>query len=130
MESQQLPLNILRETVMGRELFDYSFKIYCERWKFKHPTPADFFRTMEDASAVDLDWFWRAWFYTNDHVDLSLDEVNWFQLNTRNPEVEKALERKQTRKKISSSEIPEIRSLIKETVNERDSNIDDFYGTA
>ncbi|MEN9941901.1 MAG: hypothetical protein RL286_1399, partial [Bacteroidota bacterium] len=56
-------LNILRETIMGRELFDYAFKTYCERWAFKHPTPADFFRTMEDASAVDLDWFWRAWFY-------------------------------------------------------------------
>ncbi|MDG2440475.1 MAG: M1 family metallopeptidase, partial [Crocinitomicaceae bacterium] len=83
-------LNILRETVMGRELFDYAFKTYCERWKFKHPTPADFFRTMEDASAVDLDWFWRSWFFTTDHVDMSLDEVNWFQLNTMNPETEKA----------------------------------------
>ncbi|MDC1385474.1 M1 family metallopeptidase, partial [Crocinitomicaceae bacterium] len=78
-------LNILRETVMGRELFDYSFKIYCERWKFKHPSPADFFRTMEDASAVDLDWFWRAWFFTTDFVDISLDEVNWYELNTMNP---------------------------------------------
>ena len=57
-------LNILRESVMGRELFDYAFKEYCERWAFKHPTPADFFRTMEDASAFDLDWFWRGWFYT------------------------------------------------------------------
>lgn len=69
-------LNILRETVMGRELFDASFKYYSERWAFKHPTPADFFRTMEDASAVDLDWFWRAWFYSVDHVDLELEEVN------------------------------------------------------
>ena len=56
-------LNILRETVMGPELFDYAFKIYANRWKFKHPSPADFFRTMEDASSVDLDWFWRGWFY-------------------------------------------------------------------
>ena len=66
-------LNILRETIMGRELFDYAFKTYSERWAFKHPTPADFFRTMEDASAVDLDWFWRGWYYTNDCVDSSLD---------------------------------------------------------
>ncbi len=68
-------LNILREYIMGRELFDQAFKTYSKRWKFKHPTPADFFRTMEDASAVDLDWFWRAWFFSTDHVDLSLDEV-------------------------------------------------------
>jgi len=73
-------LNILRETVMGRELFDHAFKTYSERWKFKHPSPADFFRTMEDASAVDLDWFWRGWFYTNQHVDIAIDEVEIFKL--------------------------------------------------
>lgn len=82
-------LNILRETIMGRELFDHAFKTYSERWAFKHPTPADFFRTMEDASAVDLDWFWRGWFFTNDHVDISLNDVQWFQIDTRDPEVEK-----------------------------------------
>ncbi len=74
-------LTILRETVMGPELFDYAFKEYSERWAFKHPTPADFFRTMEDASAVDLDWFWKGWFYTTDHVDVSLDKVRWFKMN-------------------------------------------------
>lgn len=68
-------LNILRETVMGRQLFDYSFREYSRRWAFKHPTPADFFRTMEDASAEDLDWFWRGWFYSTDVCDLSLDSV-------------------------------------------------------
>ncbi len=68
-------LNILRETVMGRELFDFAFKQYASRWAFKHPTPADFFRTMEDASAVDLDWFWRAWFYDIEPVDISIDSV-------------------------------------------------------
>lgn len=122
-------LNILRETIMGRELFDYSFKIYCERWKFKHPTPADFFRTMEDASAVDLDWFWRAWFYTDDHVDLSLDDVTWFQLDTRNPEIEKAIAKQNDENK--DQFIGDIRNKesIKETVNERDTDIDDFYGT-
>ena len=68
-------LNILRETVMGKDLFDYAFKKYSNRWKFKHPTPEDFFRTMEDASAVDLDWFWRGWFYTTDYVDIAIKEV-------------------------------------------------------
>ncbi|WP_353547166.1 M1 family metallopeptidase [Rhinopithecimicrobium faecis] len=73
-------LNILRETVMGRELFDYAFKEYAKRWAFKHPTPADFFRTMEDASAVDLDWFWRGWFFGTDAVDISLDNMQQFSL--------------------------------------------------
>lgn len=73
-------LNILRETVMGRTLFDYAFKEYCTRWAFKHPRPADFFRTMEDASGVDLDWFWRAWFYDIEPVDISLDSVHAFEL--------------------------------------------------
>ena len=90
-------LNILRETIMGRELFDYSFKTYSKRWAFKHPTPADFFRTMEDASAVDLDWFWRGWFYTNDHVDISLDKVNWFKINTGNPDVENPISKEKER---------------------------------
>ncbi|RYD83407.1 MAG: M1 family peptidase [Sphingobacteriales bacterium] len=74
-------LNILRETIMGRDLFDYSFKEYARRWAFKHPTPADLFRTMEDASAVDLDWFWRGWFYGTDACDISLDTVKWANLN-------------------------------------------------
>lgn len=64
---------------MGRELFDYAFKEYARRWAFKHPTPADFFRTLEDASAVDLDWFWRGWFFSIDPVDISLDDVQHFQ---------------------------------------------------
>ena len=71
-------LNILRETIMGRELFDYSFREYAQRWMFKHPTPEDFFRTMEDASAVDLDWFWRGWFYTTDYTDIGIKEVKKF----------------------------------------------------
>lgn len=73
-------LDILRETVMGRELFDKSFKEYAQRWAFKHPKPADFFRTLEDASAVDLDWFWKGWFYTTDNVDQTIDQVKWFRL--------------------------------------------------
>ncbi|WP_037315298.1 M1 family metallopeptidase [Salegentibacter sp. Hel_I_6] len=68
-------LNILRETVMGKELFDHAYKTFAQRWMFKHPTPEDFFRTMEDASAVDLDWFWRGWFYTTENVDMGIKEV-------------------------------------------------------
>ena len=75
-------LNILRETIMGRELFDYSFREYARRWAFKHPTPADLFRTMEDASAEDLDWYWRGWFYGTEPCDISLDTVKWSNLNT------------------------------------------------
>ena len=71
-------LNILRETIMGRELFDYAFKVYANRWKFKHPTPEDFFRTMEDASAVDLDWFFRGWFYSTDFVDIGISNVKQY----------------------------------------------------
>lgn len=74
-------LNILRETIMGRELFDYAFKEYAKRWAFKHPTPADFFRTMEDASAVDLDWFWRGWFYDIEPCDISLDSLKAYTFN-------------------------------------------------
>ncbi len=88
-------LNILRETVMGRELFDYAFKRYAQRWMFKHPTPADFFRTMEDASAVDLDWFFRGWFYTTDHVDIALTDVKWYKLDSQNPDVENPRKRKE-----------------------------------
>lgn len=81
-------LFILRETIMGHELFDKSFKEYAQRWAFKHPKPADFFRTMEDASAVDLDWFWRGWFYTTDNVDQSLDQVKWYKLRTEQTNLE------------------------------------------
>ncbi|MCC6814885.1 MAG: M1 family metallopeptidase [Saprospiraceae bacterium] len=72
-------LNILRETILGRKLFDFAFKKYAQSWKFKHPTPADFFRTIEDASSVDLDWFWRAWFYDTDPCDIAIDSVLAYQ---------------------------------------------------
>ncbi len=86
-------LTVLRETVMGRELFDFAFREFSQRWKFKRPTPADFFRTMEDASGVDLDWFWRGWFYTTDHVDIALNDVREYRLSTKNPDVEGELQR-------------------------------------
>jgi hypothetical protein len=82
-------LTLLRETVMGPELFDKAFKEYAERWAFKHPKPADFFRTMEDASAVDLDWFWRGWFYTTDNVDLTVEDVKWYRVKQTQIDPEK-----------------------------------------
>ena len=122
-------LNILRETVMGRELFDYAFKTYSQRWAFKHPTPADFFRTMEDASAVDLDWFWRGWFYTNDCVDISLDQVNWFKIDTKNPDVENPIAK--SKKEKNSTYIGNSRDInaISKTVTEKDPATVDFYTT-
>jgi hypothetical protein len=81
-------LNILRESVMGPEMFDHAFKEYAQRWAFKHPKPSDFFRTMEDASAFDLDWFWRGWFYTTDHVDFSVDQVRWLKMREENQKLE------------------------------------------
>jgi Peptidase family M1 domain len=82
-------LTLLRETVMGPELFDKAFKEYAQRWAFRHPKPADFFRTMEDASAVDLDWFWRGWFYSTDNVDVTLDEVRWLKVKKTTIDPEK-----------------------------------------
>jgi hypothetical protein len=86
-------LAVLREAVMGRELFDHAFREYANRWKFKRPTPADFFRTMEDASGVDLDWFWRGWFYGTDHVDVAVGDIRAYQVSSQDPEVEFPLRR-------------------------------------
>ncbi len=121
-------LNILRETVLGRELFDYSFKTYANRWKFKHPTPADLFRTMEDASSVDLDWFWRGWFYTTDHVDIAISDVKAFRIDSKNPKVEskaRKAERDGQREPIGT-----IRNKkITKTQDEIDPKLVDFYTT-
>lgn len=122
-------LNILRETVLGRELFDYAFKVYAQRWMFKHPTPADFFRTMEDASGVDLDWFWRGWFYTTDHVDISLENVTWFQLDSHNPSVEKAFQKQQDAQENKNISATRNKAEIKQTVNEAFPELDDKYNT-
>jgi len=86
-------LNILRETVMGRDLFDFAFREYCRRWAFKRPMPADFFRTMEDASGVDLDWFWRGWFYSAEHVDVAIERVTAFRLDSGDPDLDKPFRR-------------------------------------
>ncbi len=120
-------LNILRETIMGRELFDYAFKEYANRWKFKHPTPSDFFRTMEDASAVDLDWFWRGWFYTNDHVDQALTRVKYLQVDKKDPianSKQAKADRDAARENIS---VIRNREEIAQTLNELDTTINDYY---
>ena len=92
-------LNILRETIMGPELFDYAFKEYSKRWAFKHPSPADFFRTMEDASAVDLDWFWKGWFYTIDNVDIEVADVTWYKYDDQIEEEATVSNKKRQKKK-------------------------------
>ena len=123
-------LNILRETVMGRELFDYAFKEYCRRWAFKHPTPADFFRTMEDASAVDLDWFWRGWFYGIDAVDISLDDIKWYKVDLENnPERREITSTRKIEKPFDDiSKIRNKEAGMKFAVEE-DGELRDFYTT-
>jgi hypothetical protein len=120
-------LNILRETILGRELFDFAFKQYSERWAFKHPMPADFFRTMEDASGTDLDWFWRGWFYTTDHVDLAIKNVNWMKIDTQNPEVEKAISRAERDKRQKTMSQMQNDKLIAKTVLDDKPELNDFY---
>lgn len=120
-------LNILRETVMGRELFDFAFKTYAQRWMFKHPTPADFFRTMEDASAVDLDWFWRGWFFTNDHVDISINDVKYFQLSTKNPEIENKIKEKEEEELWNKDVTQTANKKVGKSYLEKDPTLVDFY---
>ncbi|WP_310394574.1 M1 family metallopeptidase [Hymenobacter sp.] len=120
-------LNILRETVMGRELFDHAFKTYAQRWAYKHPTPADFFRTMEDASAVDLDWFWRGWFYTTDRCDLSLESVKAYTASTRDPAVENARSQQQRAAAPASISAQRNAADIPKTLVDEKPELKDFY---
>jgi len=122
-------LNILRETIMGRELFDHAFKTYSQRWMFKHPTPEDFFRTMEDASGVDLDWFWRGWFYGTDPVDISIEDVRAFKIDNRSYEEKVADDRKAYME--DEDYLSRRRNVkdIPETYIERDPTTVDFYNT-
>ncbi|MFK7920738.1 MAG: M1 family metallopeptidase [Bacteroidia bacterium] len=120
-------LNILRETVMGRELFDFAFREYSQRWMFKQPSPADFFRTMEDASGTDLDWFWRGWFYTTDHVDIAIKDIKWIQINSRNPETEKPLAQTQAESKPMTVDAQRNKEVISQTVMEKYPELQDFY---
>lgn len=118
--------NILRETILGRELFDFALREYSQRWKFKRPTPADFFRTMEEASGVDLDWFWRGWFYTTDHVDISIDKVSKLRLDTKDPDIDFARLRQEELDKPLSLTVERNREEGDLWV-ERNPDIKDFY---
>jgi len=123
-------LNILRETVMGRELFDFSFREYARRWAFKHPTPSDLFRTMEDASGVDLDWFWRGWFFTTDHVDISLENVTPFRMDTKNPEIEKPIAGKIAKEELENDiTFQNNKRDLATTAVERNKALEDFYNS-
>jgi hypothetical protein len=120
-------LNILRETILGRELFDFAFKEYAQRWMFKRPTPSDFFRTMEEASGVDLDWFWRGWFYTTDHVDISLDKISKLRLDTKDPDIDFARQRQEELDKPMSVTDERNKAEGKELWVDRFPDISDFY---
>jgi hypothetical protein len=119
-------LMILRETILGRELFDFAFKEYSRRWRFKRPTPADFFRSMEEASGVDLDWFWRGWFYSTDHVDLSIDRIWKLRLDTKNPDIDFDRRRQEELDKPASIVVERNRGERKLWV-EANPEIRDFY---
>lgn len=118
-------LLVLREGILGRELFDFAFQEYARRWAFKRPTPADFFRTMEDASGVDLDWFWRGWFFGNDHVDMAIEGVNSYRLDDGEPDRSLAMAKKE------EDAIPPTpyQEFLEEvgTVAERNKRLQDWY---
>ena len=120
-------LNILRETILGRELFDFAFKEYANRWRFKRPTPSDFFRTMEEASGVDLDWFWRGWFYSTDHVDISLDRVYKLRLDTEDPDIDYARLREAEEDKPVSLFVERNKAEGKKLWVELNPDVTDFY---
>ncbi|MEE4109846.1 MAG: M1 family metallopeptidase [Halieaceae bacterium] len=119
-------LMILRETILGRELFDFAFREYSRRWMFKRPAPADFFRTMEEASGVDLDWFWRGWFYTTDHVDISIDRLWKLRLDTMDPDIDFDRRRQEEADK-PASVIVERNRAERRTWVEENPDISDFY---
>jgi len=119
--------NILRETIMGRELFDFAFKQYSQEWQFKRPTPADFFRTMEEASGIDLDWFWRGWFYTTDHVDIALDSIYEMTMDTENPDIDFARQREIEKALPPSVFVEANRDAGMQTWVERNLDVRDFY---
>ncbi|KAA1258757.1 Aminopeptidase N [Rubripirellula obstinata] len=120
-------LNILRETILGRELFDFAFREYARRWKFKRPTPSDFFRTMEDASGIDLDWFWRGWFYGTDHVDIAITDLQLFQIDDGDPDDKAERERKER-----DDQEPTLSKIRNENLPVRISShlqLNDFYNS-
>lgn len=122
-------LNILRETIMGRELFDYAFKEYARRWAFKQPYPADFFRTLEDASGVDLDWFWRGWFYGTEPVNQAIETVEWFGLDNMDPVAKKETEKAKAVAKQQTITNFRNKTEITSTFVEENPDLTDFYNT-
>ena len=119
-------LNVLRETVMGREVFDYAFKEYSRRWMFKRPEPADFFRTMEDASGKDLDWFWRGWFYTTYNVDVGIKSLRLYEIDTKNPDIEKPIQ-KTKRDELNAKDLIDIRNKSLPKAVDKNKKLLDFY---
>ena len=119
-------LNVLRETVMGREVFDYAFKEYSKRWMFKRPEPADFFRTMEDASGKDLDWFWRGWFYTTYNVDVGIKSLRLYEIDTKNPDIEKPI-KKTKRDELNAKDLIDIRNKPLPKAVDKNKKLLDFY---
>ena len=119
-------LNVLRETVMGREVFDYAFKEYSKRWMFKRPEPADFFRTMEDASGKDLDWFWRGWFYTTYNVDVGIKSLRLYEIDTKNPDIEKPIQ-KTKRDELNAKDLIDIRNKPLPKAVDKNKKLLDFY---
>jgi hypothetical protein len=120
-------LNILRESILGRELFDFAFRTYSERWQFKRPQPADLFRSLEDASGIDLDWFWRGWFYSTDHVDLAITQLTEYQLDTLDPVVDnqrRKQERDEEPRTISQQRNQDLERLV-----DRYPELIDFYNS-
>jgi Peptidase family M1 domain len=120
-------LNILRESILGRELFDHAFKEYARRWKFKRPAPADLFRTIEDASGTDLDWFWRGWFYTTDHCDLAIEDVKIFTIDPGDPEINEALARRE--KEQTPVTLSQERNAKIEKLANKVPELKDFYNS-
>ena len=119
-------LNVLRETVMGRGVFDYAFKEYSRRWMFKRPEPADFFRTMEDASGKDLDWFWRGWFYTTYNVDVGIKSLRLYEIDTKNPDIEKPIQ-KTKRDELNAKDLIDIRNKSLPKAVDKNKKLLDFY---
>ena len=120
-------LNLLHDTVLGPERFDFAFKVYANRWKFKRPEPADFFRTIGDASGRDLDWFWRGWFYSIDPCSISVDTVHQYLLDTGNPSIDKPIAKKEKEDRVKT--VAQIRDANVKTYVQLHPELQDFYSS-
>ncbi len=118
-------LNLLRDTILGPERFDFAFKAYANRWKFKRPEPADFFRTISDASGRDLDWFWRGWFYSIDPCSISIDTIHQYILDTGNPAIDKLIAKKEKEDRVKT--VSEVRDANLKTYEQLHPELQDFY---